>query len=687
MASLLLMGPVLAGCTAVSEEGFLPSDQGRLYINDLPASSVSAAAGASETVNVVSNVAWTATVDQTWVSIAIAGEDTPASQSVQSYGKQQLILTFDANTLANERTATLTITPADNAPNVAVQTAKITQDSPNFAVSPLQISGVRAYSPSMETIQITANNTWDLLISDEWIHPSQTGGTATEGEVITVDLTFDNNPYNSAREGEVTIKCGQQSKIVKIKQEVGSFTVSLDALDFSSTGGSKTINVSSETTWETNKKDGSWFEIDPEKGSTGGTVTITAQPNPNNAERVGEITFKSGDLTIPVKVKQLAAGLSVDNDFYEFTSAGGSETIEITCETGWEATKQNGSWFEISANKGSGNARVTLQVKPNMSSQPRHGEIIFTSGNIAVPVTVRQAEAKLSVSNTALQFSSVAGSQTIDLFTETEWTVSILDNDWITISPTHGTDNSANITISVKANTLSTQRRGIVNFQTGDVIEQVTVVQDAASLTLSQYAFNLNAGRHNELTVGITCPGAWEVTGNDAEWCQILTNKNGTGNGEVRFGVKENLEGSRSTKFYVRFGEVTQAVTINQQQVSEPVISFTDVTGDGKYSVEVSASVSTPLNVLESGFVYVEGEDLDPKDALLKRTVQCPIDGGNMRIAINNLESAVTYVVRAYVKTAWHNSEGSQIFYGDASRFTTAGLLPNDQEHPVPDTK
>ena len=499
------------GCTAVNEEGFFPTDQGRLYITDLPVSAVSAASGATETVEVISNVVWTATVDQTWVTVAKSGDDsgTPA-QRIEGKGRQELTLTFQANTTANERKVTLTITPDDDAADVKTVTTVITQNSPNFAVTPLDITGVEPNEPKNQTIIIVANNEWSIESRSNWIHATPNSGIASEGEEINVELSFDNNYTNAERTGEVVIRCGDQAATVSVRQLKGAFTVSKDT--------------------------------------------------------------------------------------FAFGADGGSETIDISCISDWTSGIQDCDWLSVSPSMGNGNTSgVTITAAPNTSSEPRSGTITFTSLETTIPVTITQTSGVLKL--------------------------------W----------------------------------------EQLLTIGPASQ----------------EIVIPLECPGEWRVSavaGN--EWSELLT-PNGIGNGQIRIAVEENsnTEVDRVAEFNVTFGSQSGIIRITQYRAEPPLISYTDVVGIEKYTVGISATVESKVRILESGFYYAEGDDLDPANALFRRTIPCRIDDeGKMETTIEGLESAITYVIRAYVKTE------TGTFYGDVSRFTTAGLIP-DEEHPLPTTK
>jgi hypothetical protein len=503
--SLLLLSATVS-CSAISEEGFFPSDDGKLYIDEISPSSVSAAAGTTERVTVYSNVAWTATVDQTWVTLSDPASESAGSNRISGKGRQEILLTFQANTTASERAVTLTVTPDGEAEGVSSVSTVLTQKEPSFSVYPQEITDLAAYQPEQQTINITAINSWTLETESNWIHADLTSGEATDGNAVVVTLTFDSN-------------------------------------------------------------------------------------------------FGAG---------------------------------------------------------------------------PREGQVVVTSGDITQTVTVNQLNGQNTLSNDTLAFEAEGGSQSTDINCVGDWTCTITGYDWLTATPTSGTSGKTTITVTAKPNDTSSDREAIVNLSTNNQTIPLKVTQKAGTIILSQQSVSVDAGEH-EIAIGVTCPGAWTVsTEGTANWCTVQSNAGTSDNKQLMLKIAENTGEARTTSFSVTFGSITQTVTVSQQRPARPEVGPINVISVGKQSVEAEATVTSSLDILESGFVYVAGLS-DPETDPLRRKVPCEVIDGWMRGTITGLDEMETYVIKAYIRTATYE------IYGDPAKFNTNGLIPEDNDHPTPD--
>ena len=80
------------------------------------------------------------------------------------------------------------------------------------------------------------------------------------------------------------------------------FSISIDTLNLSASGGSGTVDVSSENPW-TASTQSDWISITPISGLTDATVTISTNYN-SFEQRTGTVTFTDGEDTIDLTVYQ-----------------------------------------------------------------------------------------------------------------------------------------------------------------------------------------------------------------------------------------------------------------------------------------------------------------------------------------------------------------------------------------------
>ncbi len=134
---------------------------------------------------------------------------------------------------------------------------------------------------------------------------------------------------------------------------------------------------------------------------------------------------------------------------------------------------------------GNGGCCTQLDLVTNFSTtRTSWGNILFGGANgitqTSVPATVfGPATSTLSVSPTALSFSSPASSALVTVTANVSWSVS--DNaTWLTVSPTAGSSNGS-FTVSATANTATTSRTGTVTVTGGGLQRTVAVTQSGTA--------------------------------------------------------------------------------------------------------------------------------------------------------------------------------------------------------------
>jgi hypothetical protein len=162
--------------------------------------SVGSAAGNS-TISVTSNVAWTVTDNQTWITTSATSGSNNGSFTVG----------VTANTGA-ARTGTVTVTGGGFTRTINVSQAAA---GSSLSVSPTSISVGAAAGNS--TITVTSNVSWTVTDNQTWISTSATSG-ANNGS-FTVSVTANTG---AARTGTVTVAGGSITRTISVSQSAGS---------------------------------------------------------------------------------------------------------------------------------------------------------------------------------------------------------------------------------------------------------------------------------------------------------------------------------------------------------------------------------------------------------------------------------------------------------------------------------
>lgn len=173
-----------------------------------------------------------------------------------------------------------------------------------------------------------------------------------------------------------------------------SITVDKDSLEAPYDGGTDTITVSSEGSWNASIE-GEWISLDKSEGPVGDTlVNVSIAPN-KGMSRTGKVTFTSGEDTVEVTVSQEKAHIvTVSRNIYTngqkimkmyvdgknvYKKLSRKPKLELSTETlyspngkivsfdiksniGWEITN-DAEWVSLSETSGKGNATITVSCE------------------------------------------------------------------------------------------------------------------------------------------------------------------------------------------------------------------------------------------------------------------------------------------------------------------------------------
>ncbi|HUP61443.1 MAG TPA: BACON domain-containing carbohydrate-binding protein [Thermoanaerobaculia bacterium] len=247
----------------------------------------------------------------------------------------------------------------------------------------------------------------------------------------------------------------------------------------------------------------------------------------------------------------------------QFTSAGGSGTVNLTSQAGctWNATKSGDFITLTSGTSGSGNGTVGFTVAANSSTSSRSGTI--TAGGKVV--TINQSGQTVTCTYTftppEANYTNAAATGSVNVATQSSCSWTATSNaPWITV--TSGSSGTGNGTVgySVAANSSSSLRTGSLSIG-GELffIEQSgsSVCTYSVSPTSQTVGFAAGSGGTIDVTTQAGC--TWNAT-TTTPWITI-NNGSGTGSGSFTYTAAQN-EATSS-----RFGSISvggRTVSITQ---------------------------------------------------------------------------------------------------------------------------
>jgi formylglycine-generating enzyme required for sulfatase activity len=280
----------------------------------------------------------------------------------------------------------------------AVKNIDVSQGEKTPSPTPTPASELKVSEPGQfgakggeQTMTVTATAAWTISKSAEsdWLTIKPESGNAGTAQVT---LTAAENTTTGSRTATLTVKSGELTKSINVSQSAANPVISLDtsSLEFASSSGSKSIKITSNTSW-TVASDQAWCSVSPTSGSNDGSVTVKVEENTSTAERTATITVKSeaGDQTVKVTQSGVAATLTLDTSGLEFTSGSGSKMFRISSNTMW-AISSDKNWCSVSPTSGSNDGSVTVSVEENTSTSERTATITVETSSITQTLSVTQ---------------------------------------------------------------------------------------------------------------------------------------------------------------------------------------------------------------------------------------------------------------------------------------------------------
>ncbi|MBP3517171.1 MAG: hypothetical protein J6K31_01945 [Parabacteroides sp.] len=293
-------------------------------------------------------------------------------------------------------------------------------------------------------------------------------------------------------------------------------------------------------------------------------------------------------ITKSFTTEQLQLSTSINN-----IEAGDQEntySVKINSNTGWYASS-NQSWCEVSPNTGTTNNTINILLKANTTTSARQAIVTVTAGNKEQKITINQkgCNENLSVSSNYFSISPENKSYNFIIYTNLSWEASS-DQSWCVLSSSSGNGENT-LSFTVSENTTNQERKAIVKVKSGSLTQEITIVQQSKSATLSvsTNTFSVNADR-NTYNFSITSNIDWTIT-SDQSWCTPSIAA-GSNNQTVSFVVSENTSTQeRTAMISIKAGTLFQHITVTQTgtnqtlAVSKNSFLFGFETGHGEFTI------------------------------------------------------------------------------------------------------
>jgi hypothetical protein len=582
---------------------------------------INAANGSTRVIEVSSNLNWTASSNQSWLTLSNTsgsndGSITITATANNSNTPRQAFVTLSAIGVSS---VTITVTQAAAA---TTYTLAVSSNSVNIA----------APAGSTASVTVTSNIAWTAASNQSWLTVSPTSGSNNGALTFTAAV----NTASTTRQAIVTVSgTGVNPVSITITQAAAATThtlaVSSNSVNIAAPAGSTaSVAVTSNTAWTTASNQ-SWLTVSPASGSNNGALTFTATANTGSTTRQAIVTVSgTGVNPVSITVTQAAAAathtLAVSSNSVNIAApAGSTASVAVTSNTAW-TTASNQSWLTVSPTSGSNNGALTFTAAVNTASTTRQATVTVSGTGVnPVSITITQAAAAttntLAVSSNSVNIAAPAGSTaSVTVTSNIAWTAAS-NQSWLTVSPTSGSNNGT-LTFTAAANTASTTRQAIVTVSgTGVNPVSITVTQDAASiLIIDESSTNITIGPESgtTITISIQSNTSWTATSNQA-WLHVSP-ASGTNNGTVTVGADPNtLPNNRQGTITITANGVSITIIVNQTGNTGNLINVT-------FSVDMTyVNFSSNEVFLSGSFTNWEGKiPLTANGNIWSATIQLP---------------------------------------------------------------
>ena len=564
--------------------------------------------GSINTTVKTNNVSWTFTNLPKWV------EASPMS------GSSTVSVTFTASenhSADTVRTGIFYLESKEKGWNYKTAIS-VSQKAVEAYITPASNSLSFSGGKESQTISVLSNVKWQLSTSASWIKAE----VSTDMKTITINVEA--NPSDVSRSATVTLSANNGvSSTINIVQAPADVTGSTETLEFEKEGGSKSISISSEATWEIKTSD-SWIIVSPLSGDAGThNLIISVLENYSVAQRNGNVyVIIGGSTKLHIPVVQKGIFLEVKPTSLSFSADVESQQINVNSNTEWEIISMP-DWLSSNTLTGKNSQTITITSNKNTGESQRNGKLkIGKEGlSLVADVDVVQEGLNLSIDNNNLLFSDKASSQNVTINTIGEWNVST-SNSWIHFSRTSGIGTSV-IIVSVDENTSEDTRTGLIKVTVGELSQTIVVVQQGKYFNISETDKTFTS-KGGTLQISFSSNDSWTASLSDNVSWLSLSSTSGTGDAVINITAGDNASMKSRECVLTITPSIGQGAKIKVKQdgrhlsVNTQSLKFNSSGGasdavtistDGAYNVTVTDSWMKIQEISPSSFYVVVTEN------------------------------------------------------------------------------
>lgn len=239
-----------------------------------------------------------------------------------------------------------------------------------------------------QIVYIATDMLWDAKLKDgSWCRMVQQG--IYNQYTSTLTIRVEDNVSNEPRIDSLIVFSGNQRRAVAIYQLGLDALLSLKEVNLPGIVPVQ-ARVTAKSIWAATTSD-NWFTIDPDHGTTGSIVTITAvDENLDVDDRDGFLTITTGGVSLKVPVFQKKTDTFIVSATEVTVEGAGGQFVLHTRTNVEYQVNVDVPWISFQPAKALLEFDESFFAQPNPETEARTGHIIFTWGDVTETVTVTQ---------------------------------------------------------------------------------------------------------------------------------------------------------------------------------------------------------------------------------------------------------------------------------------------------------
>lgn len=343
------------------------------------------------------------------------------------------------------------------------------------------------------TISFSAGNNWTASLAnvraDSWCTVSPNAGTAGKGS-ITIHVSANEEP--DEKSAVVQLKSGTVTKNIQVTQKQrNTLLVTADSYEFADEGGTFDIEVKANVNYvyDIDEDATEWLSCTTTRALSTSYLTFKVAPNEEEDSRMGVITITDGELVEEVTVYQTGTEptIVISQSEYILSADGGNVSIEVSSNVDVEVEIPDEEWISENTTRAYSTHVYNFTVDTNEEYDSRSAEIVFYNDENGLEeiVVIRQMQRDAIV--LAMDIYEVEASACkleFEIEANVEFDVAT-EGDWITYEPSTRGLATYELRFNIDENTGEDEREGKIIITSGDVCQEIQVVQDAPNSTPS----------------------------------------------------------------------------------------------------------------------------------------------------------------------------------------------------------